>query len=79
MPSKNVKGTELDRKMQPRCFQFILFNNFVLWYYLYNHSYDEYRKATLKFYREKISTFTKLIDEYVKKGKKSRLYKLVEN
>lgn len=79
MPSENVKGTELDRKMQPRCFQFILFNIFVLWYYLHNHTYEEYEKATLRFYKEKIEFFTKLVDEYVKTAKKSRLFKLIED
>jgi len=28
MPSENVKGTKLDKKMQARCFQFILFNKY---------------------------------------------------
>ena len=78
MPSKNVKGTELDRKMQARCFQFILFNIFIRWYYLYDHSYEEYVEATIKLYKEKISYLTNMLDEYVEAGQQSAFYKLIE-
>ncbi len=78
MPSENVKGTALDRKMQPRCFQFILFNIFVKWLYLADHTYDEYQQATLVFYKDKIATFTRELDQFVEKGPESRLYKLIE-
>ncbi len=78
MPSENVKGTELDRKMQPRCFQFILFNVFVHWYYLADHTYDEYQDATVDFYRDKIRALTTHLDDFVNNGTKSRIYKLLE-
>ena len=78
MPSENVKGTELDRKMQPRCFQFILFNIFIQWYYLYNHTYEEYTAATHKFYKEKISCLTGLMEDYVRLGAGSKLFKLMK-
>ncbi|MCK4917222.1 MAG: hypothetical protein KAS51_03290 [Candidatus Omnitrophica bacterium] len=78
MPSGNVKGTELDRRMQSRCFQFILFNIFVRWYYLYNHSYQQYKETTIEFYREKIDFFAELLNDYIEKGKKSRMGKLIE-
>jgi len=77
MPSEIVKGTALDRKMQARCFQFILFNIFVQWYYLYDHSYDEYVKATCRFYKEKIVHLTDIIKEYEQAGSQSKLYKLL--
>lgn len=78
MPSKNVKGTDLDRKMQPRCFQFILFNIFIKWYYLYDHTHEEYVAATVKLYKEKISHLTSICEEYIERGNKSKLYKLIE-
>ena len=78
MPSENVKGTELDRKMQPRCFQFILFNIFILWYYLQSHTYEQYERATFEFYKGKIKTFKDLLRDYVEKGEKSKFFKLVE-
>lgn len=78
MPSENVKGTELDRKMQPRCFQFILFNVFVHWYYLADHTYEEYQDATVDFYRDKIRALTTHLDDFVEKGNKSRIHKLLE-
>lgn len=79
MPSENVKGTELDRKMQPRCFQFILSNIFINGYYLQDHTYEEYERETVKFQKEKIDFFIKLLDEYAEKGKKSRIAKLIED
>ncbi|MBI5452894.1 hypothetical protein HY945_05535 [Candidatus Gottesmanbacteria bacterium] len=78
MPLENVKGTELDHKMQPRCFQFILFNIFVLWNYFADHSYEEYEKRTLTFYKEKIGRFIGLLKEYTQKGRKSILFRLTE-
>lgn len=78
MPSENVKGTSLDRRMQPRCFQFILFNIWLHWYYLADHNYEKYEKDTLRFFKEKIGVFTVLLDEYARLGKKSRLSRNIE-
>ncbi|MFC1698403.1 hypothetical protein ACFL1I_00395 [Candidatus Omnitrophota bacterium] len=78
MPSDNVKGTELDQKMQPRCFQFMLFNIYVLWYYLQYHSYDQYKQITVRFYKDKLESLTRLLVEYTTGVKGSKLSKLVE-
>ncbi len=78
MPSENVKGTKIDRQMQPRCFQFILFNIWLHWYYLSSHNYQEYKEATLEFFKAKIKTFTEFISEYIEKRGESKLYKLIE-
>lgn len=77
MPSENVKGTKLDRQMQPRCFQFILFNIFVKWYYLYNHSYEEYQEATVRLYRDKIYMLKQDLADYTARGRQSRFFRLV--
>lgn len=76
-PAKNLKGTKLDQQMQARCFQFILFYIFALWYYLPTHPYQRYKQECLDFYKEKIQYFEGLIDEYLKKGEKSRLSSLL--
>lgn len=78
MPSENVKGTELDRKMQPRCFQFILFNVFVHWFYLADHTYDEYQDATVVFYRDKIAAMVEHLDQLVDNNGQSKLAKMIE-
>ena len=72
MHSNNVKGTELDRKIQARCFQFILFNIFVKWYYLHNNSYDKYQQETVNFYKDKISNLTSVVEDYARNGRDSR-------
>jgi hypothetical protein len=79
MPSENVKGTKLDRRMQPRCFQFILFNIWLHWYYLSSYSYEEYEKATFLFFKSKIETFTKLLLEYADKKDRSKIYRYIES
>ncbi|MBN2407018.1 MAG: hypothetical protein JXJ19_04925 [Elusimicrobia bacterium] len=77
LPEKNVKGTALDRKMQSRCFQFILHNIFVRWYYLPGRTYGEFEQTTAKFYAEKIGAFTGLLLEYKKNGG-GRLKKFIQ-
>lgn len=78
MPTENVKGTKLDRQMQPRCFQFILFNIWLHWYYLAYNDYQKYEEETLKFFKTKIATFTKLICDYLQKKENSALHRLIE-
>lgn len=61
-PKSNVKGTEYDRKRQPRCFQFITFNIFAKKYFLATKSYEEYRDQTVEFYKDKISRLKHLLE-----------------
>lgn len=61
-PNPNVKGSKYDRKRQPRCFQFIIFNIFAIKYYLQKHTYEEYRDKTVDFYKSKISGMIDLIE-----------------
>ena len=73
-PNPNIKGSEYDRKRQPRCFQFIIFNIFAIKYFLQNHTYDEYKERTVSFYKFKIKSMIKLIEN--KDDKKiQRLFK----
>ncbi len=78
MPTENVKGTAIDRSMQPRCFQFILFNIYLLWVYFPSHTYEEFEQRLVSLYKEKIEHFVTLIGEYIKKKEESRLYRLIE-
>lgn len=79
MPSDNVKGTDLDRSMQPRCFQFILFNIWLHWYYLPFADKDRYVRESDAFFREKIERFSALLAGYREKGAASELGRWVEN
>ena len=73
MPSDNVKGTAQDRGMQPRFFQFILFNTWLHWYYLPFADMDRYVREGDSFFLEKIDRFTALLKEYRAKGHLSEL------
>ncbi len=77
MPLENVKGTKIDKKMQARCFQLILFNIFVFWYYMHGRTYEQYEQATLRFFKDKIRFFSGLIREYRKKKEKAKLGKII--
>ena len=79
LPSADVKGTAIDRSMQARCFQFVLFNVFARWYYLPRHSYEDYVAGVNRLYFGKISECQELLDEYVKSPESARLTKLVED
>lgn len=61
-PSPNVKGSDYDKKRQPRCFQFIIFNIFALKYFMANKTYEEYTELTTKFYSDKIKSMIKLVE-----------------
>lgn len=61
--SSNVKGTKLDHKMQPRCFQFILHHIFLYWYFMTRYDYTDFESITLQFLREKINNLAELVEK----------------
>ena len=65
-PQQEVKGTHYDKKRQPRCFQFMIFNVYVQKWFLPKHNMDEYRKNTLDFFSHKITESKFLLDDYQK-------------
>lgn len=77
MPLDNVKGSEIDRKMQPRCFQFVLFNIWLFWYYLPFNGIDKYKKDVVDFYDYKFKNSFDMIKEYSVKKDGSRIYKYI--
>lgn len=54
-PESFTKGSKMDRQMQARCFQLILFNIFLYDYFLPVYGEEKYKKITLEFFREKIT------------------------
>ncbi len=65
-PQQEVKGTSYDKKRQPRCFQFMIFNVYVQKWFLPKHNMEEYRKNTLDFFNHKMNESRFLIDNFVK-------------
>ncbi len=76
-PGENIKGTKIDRAMQARCFQFVLFNIFLYWYYLPTHGSLKYKVMTVNLYKEKIEYFKAFIEEYLERKNESRLRALM--
>lgn len=66
-PQRNVKGTFFDRQMQARCFQLVLFNVFVYWFFIPRYGADKYKKISQFFYQEKIKDAQFFLDTYIRK------------
>lgn len=69
-PSPNVKGSHYDKKRQPRCFQFVLFNIFAKKYYMEGHTYEEYLNRSVSFYSSKVLAAKKLLANRLSKKKR---------
>jgi hypothetical protein len=69
LPDADVKGTEIDRQMQARCYQFVLFNVFARWYFLERHDYGEYARRVSGFYADKVEQCQGLLAEWDAAGR----------
>jgi predicted subunit of tRNA(5-methylaminomethyl-2-thiouridylate) methyltransferase len=78
LPASNVKGSELDRKMQQRCFQFVLFNLFVYWNYLTRNDYESYEKRAEELFASKVADLRRLLDDYKSRPERSKIGAWVE-
>ena len=76
-PAENIKGTKIDHQMQARCFQLILFNIFLYWYYLPKYGFLKYKETANSFYKEKIEYFNSLLKEYMEEKHGSKLYRFL--
>lgn len=66
-PLPNVKGSDYDKKRQPRCFQFILFKTFANKYFLADNTYEQYVEKTVSFFDDKIKVAEELLNDDKKK------------
>lgn len=78
MPSPDIKGSRLDQAMQIRCFDFFLYNMMVFWLQLSRKDYGTFEKDMHELYRDKLSQFEELLNEYKKDGPGSRMARLLE-
>ncbi len=65
LPEADVKGTAHDKRMQARCFQFVLFNLCARWYYLERGSLDAYREKVIAYYGRKIERSRSLVARFL--------------
>jgi len=65
MPAENIKGSGLDRKLQYRCFQYVLHNMVAFWAYLpgKGRDYSSYEREILRLYDDRLAFFAPLLDE----------------
>ncbi len=77
LPEANVKGSDLDRRMQARCFQLTLLNAFALGWFIPRHGAEAYQDITLNFYREKVEHFSAEARRYLDGERRSRFARAV--
>jgi len=75
---RNIKALKRGQKMQPRCFQFTLFNIFLHWYFLPAYGFDKYKGMAVDLCKCRIDYFTSMVDEYLARKNKSRLFELIK-
>lgn len=73
-PAPDVKGSAYDRKRQPRCHQLVLFNIFAIGYFKAPQRYGTYAEKSRDYFKDKIKTVTRLLDENRRLGKHRRLF-----
>jgi hypothetical protein len=80
LPEADVKGTAIDRTMQARCYQFVLFNVYARWAFLERQDYGTYARRVHAFYADKVAESAALMDEWVPSRSRphARLSRLLE-
>ena len=61
LPAADVKGTAVDRAMQARCYQFVLFNLYARWWALERESYESYAARVYRYYVDKVAVCQDLL------------------
>ncbi|MBM4387695.1 MAG: hypothetical protein FJ088_08145, partial [Deltaproteobacteria bacterium] len=74
----NYKGTELDKKVQARCFQFVLPNIYIYWIFRGNERWDQYESAVLDYFGKRIEDSKILIERFFEKGEKRELFAFLD-
>lgn len=71
--SKNYKSSQENKDSQARCFQLVLMNIMLHWYYLPRYGKDRYTRDINRMFEAKISRLEGLIRAYIADGKNSKL------
>ncbi len=75
---ESYKGTELDRKVQARCRQFILPNLYIYWYFLPRKDWSAYERAVLAYFEELIQQVDQLVRAWRERGEHSELFAFLD-
>ena len=77
--TENVKFTEENDKIEPLCNFKSIYHTVLNGYYFNLYGPDKFERITIKYYREKFRIIKRLIDEYLRNRKSSKLYRLLRN
>jgi hypothetical protein len=73
-----VKGKPYDKRIQGRCYQFVLFNLWARWYALERGDMEAYRRQVVGYYTGRIDTARGLVRGWQADPEQSPLARLVE-
>ena len=73
----NAKAEKFNQNAQARCFQLMLFNIFLHWYFLPAYGISKYKKMTSAYYEEKIRLLLPMLVDYAE-GKDTSLKKCLK-
>jgi hypothetical protein len=75
---ESYKGTELDRRVQARCRQFVLPNLYIHWYFLPRKDHAAYERAVLDYFEELIAQVDELVRAWREGGEHGALFAFLE-
>lgn len=76
--TENYKGTELDKKAQARCFQFVLPNIFVYWVYNAPQRWDSYEAQVVEYFGHLIQDISGLVRKHHEEGSHPELFTFLD-
>jgi hypothetical protein len=76
--TENYKGTELDKRAQARCFQFVLPNIYVYWVFRGPERFPEYESVVLSYFGELMDEARRLLEEWRDHGKHKDLFAFLD-
>lgn len=74
----NYKGTQIDRKAQARCYQFVLPNLFIYWMYRGPERWEKYEATVVEYFGHLIEDSTALVRRYFERGEHSELFTFLD-
>ena len=72
--TENYKGSELDRRTQARCYQFVVPNMFIDWVYGGQERTQEYEATVVRFFSELMEDCRVLLERWFAHGERDELF-----
>ncbi|MDD5560808.1 MAG: hypothetical protein PHT50_01555 [Candidatus Omnitrophica bacterium] len=74
----NAKAEKINQNTQARCFQLVLYNIFLYWYFLPTYGDKKYKQFIYDFYKERIQRLSNMLADYQNERGRSLLHRYLE-